>query len=106
MRKAALAVACAAMLSSSLAMPAAARPQAAKASAIPVANERLWLGSAWYPEQWPESAWPEDLRLMKASGANVGQTLSRILAKAAQDDLLHLGGQVGGNLTQGLGLFV
>lgn len=70
-RKTALAVACAAMLSSSLAMPAAARPQAAKASAIPVANERLWLGSAWYPEQWPESAWPEDLRLMKASGANV-----------------------------------
>ena len=71
MRKTALAFACAAMLSSSLAMPAAARPQAAKASAIAVANERLWLGSAWYPEQWPESAWPEDLRLMKASGANV-----------------------------------
>jgi beta-galactosidase len=71
MRKAALAFACAAMLSSSLTMPAAARPQPAKASAIPVANERLWLGSAWYPEQWPESAWPEDLRLMKASGTNV-----------------------------------
>ncbi|GAA4006132.1 beta-galactosidase [Sphingomonas humi] len=38
---------------------------------ISVAHERLWMGSAWYPEQWPESAWAEDLRLMKASGANV-----------------------------------
>ena len=71
MRKTALAFACAAMLSSSLVMPTLAQPRPAKTSAIPVANERLWLGSAWYPEQWPESAWPEDLRLMKASGANV-----------------------------------
>ena len=44
MRKTALAFACAAMLSSSLTMPAVARPQAARTSAIPVANERLWLG--------------------------------------------------------------
>jgi beta-galactosidase len=51
--------------------PALAQVQKAAPTALAVAHERLWIGSAWYPEQWPESAWAEDLRLMQAHGGNV-----------------------------------
>jgi beta-galactosidase len=48
--------------------PAFAKPAA---TALPVASERLWMGTAWYPEQWPEAAWEKDLQLMQDQGVTV-----------------------------------